>query len=255
MKIASLEQPLRLPARIAAAIMEEINAGRLQLGDRLPTEQILAESFGVSRNVVREAIAQLRSTGILYSRQGVGTVVALGQSDPTRQSQPAPGDPTLHRHAYELRAIIEAEGAALAARRADAAQLAAMSLTIERMRTCERWEQEGTDLDVGFHLAVARASGNPYIVDAIGVLAGTMRETIIVTFHRSGGIVGEVRTLTIDEHSAIRDAIARRQPDEARAAMALHIRSAAARLGYDILRDDGDIAPDGAGGTVPPAQG
>jgi DNA-binding FadR family transcriptional regulator len=243
MKIDSLEQAPRLPARIAAAIMREINEGRLKLGDRLPTEQFLAESFGVSRNVVREAIAQLRSGGILSSRQGVGTVVALGQGDPTPRNAPvAQADPSQFRHAYELRAIIEMEGAGLAARRGDAAQLRAISLTLERMQRAERWEKEGVDLDLGFHLAVARASGNPYLVSAIEGLTGPMRQTIVATRQRSGGIVGEVRTLTIDEHAAIRDAIVRRQPDAAREAMARHIRNAAARLGYDITRDDNDAA-------------
>jgi len=240
MKIASIERPTRLPARIAAAIMREINDGRLKLGDRLPTEQFLAESFGVSRNVVREAIAQLRSAGVVHSRQGLGTVVGLGHAEAARPSDlMAVTDPSHFHHVYELRAIIEMQGAALAARRGDAEQLAAISTTLERLEEAERWESEGAELDLEFHLAVARASANPYIVETIGFLSGKMRETILATRQRSGGIVGEVKALTISEHASIRDAISMRDPDAARDAMARHIRNAAARLGYDLLRDDG----------------
>lgn len=252
MKIDSIERPTRLPARIAAAIMREINDGRLKLGDRLPTEQFLAESFGVSRNVVREAIAQLRSAGAVHSRQGLGTVVGLGEADAARQSDlMAQSDPSHFHHVYELRAIIEMQGAALAARRGDAAQLAAISGTLDRLQEAERWEREGAEIDLEFHFAVARASGNPYIVETLGFLRNKMRETIVATRQRSGGIVGEVKALTISEHAAIRDAILARDGDAARRAMARHIRNAAARLGYDL--QSGELGEGEADGRARPA--
>src|SRR5687767_930743 len=64
-----------LPLRVASQISREIAAGELNPGTRLPTEQQLAEKFGVSRNVVREAIAQLRADGMVEARQGVGAFV------------------------------------------------------------------------------------------------------------------------------------------------------------------------------------
>jgi len=239
MKIDSLDRPARLPVRIATALMREINEGRLKTGDRLPTEQFLADSFNVSRNVVREAIAQLRSAGAVHSRQGFGTVVGRSESEPLRVDMAAPDDPLLFHHVYELRAIIEMEGAAFAAVRGSDAQLEAIAATVARIREAERWEREGVTMDIEFHLAVARASGNPYIVESIGFLTGKMRETIIATRERSGGIVGEVRELTISEHEAVTDAILARAPDAARDAMAAHIRNAAARLGYDITALEG----------------
>lgn len=252
MKFDLIDRPVRLPARIAEALMREINEGRLKLGDRLPTEQFLAESFGVSRNVVREAIAQLRSAGAVHSRQGVGNVVGLGQSDPSRQSERvAQNGPLLFHCVYELRAIIEPEGAALSARRGDDAQIAAIATTHDRMQEAVRWEREGVELDIDFHVAVARASANPYILDTIGFLAARMRETIAATRQRSGGIVGEVRALTISEHAAIRDAVVGRKPDEARRAMAAHVRNAAARLGYDLSRDEEGQSRDGAAPAPP----
>src|SRR5689334_12440796 len=76
MKLPAIKRQTHLPTQVAHLIMQEIAAGRLKPGDQLPTEHALAESLGVSRNVVREAIARLRSDGIVQSRQGVGAFLA-----------------------------------------------------------------------------------------------------------------------------------------------------------------------------------
>src|SRR5436190_21555567 len=65
----------RLSDRLAARLGGQIDAGRLRPGDRLPTEQRLADAHGVSRTVVREAVHQLKSRGLLRSRQGSGVYV------------------------------------------------------------------------------------------------------------------------------------------------------------------------------------
>jgi DNA-binding FadR family transcriptional regulator len=241
MRINTLDRPVRLPARIADALKREIEEGRLKPGDRLPTEQYLAQNFGVSRNVVREAIAQLRSAGLVVSRQGLGSVVAkTGEAERGFHiDMEQGGDANAFQNVYELRLAIEMQAADFAARRGDAAHLKAISQTYERMRDAERWEAEGVDLDIAFHLAIARASGNPLMEDAIGYLTGGMRQTIVATRERSGEVIGEVKRLTLDEHKAIRDAIIARDPDAARAAMLAHITNAAHRLGYDIFRGDG----------------
>lgn len=243
MRIRSLDRPTPLPARMADILVAEISSGRLRPGDRLPTEQYLAANFGVSRNVVREAIAQLRSAGLVSSRQGVGTIVVqTGGAGVAMQpaTTAVAADDTQHfRHVYEVRTLIESKAAALAACNGDAAQFSAITHTLERMQEAAQWAAEGVDLDVDFHLAVAQASGNPLIADLLTVLKERMRETIAATRRRSGGVVGEVRQLTIDEHTAIRDAIVARNPGAAQAAMARHITNAAHRLGYPLPRDTG----------------
>ena len=241
MRINALDRPARLPARIAEALTREISEGRLKPGDRLPTEQYLAENFGVSRNVVREAIAQLRSAGLVVSRQGLGSVVAkAGEAERGFYvDMEAGGDLNAFQHVYELRLGIETQAADFAARRGDAAHLEAIADVYERMRDAERWEAEGVDLDIEFHLAIARASGNPLMLEAIGFLTGGMRQTIVATRERSGEVIGEVKRLTLDEHAAIRDAILARDPGRARNAMFAHITNAAHRLGFDLFREDG----------------
>jgi DNA-binding transcriptional regulator YhcF (GntR family) len=70
-----------LPSQVAHMISDEILAGRFQAGDQLPTERELAETFGVSRNVVREAIARLRFEGAVEPRQGSGVFVLGNQAN------------------------------------------------------------------------------------------------------------------------------------------------------------------------------
>ena len=105
-----------LHKKVAAMISREIAAGRVQPGDRLPTEHELAQTFEVSRNVVREAIACLRSDGVVESRQGLGAFVVQPElrqairidTDELQQSGNL-------RSLFELRAMLEVEAAGLAA--------------------------------------------------------------------------------------------------------------------------------------------
>ena len=76
LKLGKVNRGPHLPALVASSISREIAQGRLRPGDRLPTEHALATTFGVSRNVVREAIAKLRSEGRVWSHQGRGAFVA-----------------------------------------------------------------------------------------------------------------------------------------------------------------------------------
>lgn len=248
MMFDALEPPVRLPARVADVLKREIGEGRLKPGDRLPTEKYLAQNFGVSRNVVREAIAQLRSAGLVASKQGMGTVVAgSGAERSFRLGLDGTANPSLFLHVYEMRLGVEMEAAALAALRATPAQLDHVSRTFEWLQEARRWESEGVALDISFHLAVAQASGNPLFVESIEQLTERMRETIAVTRERSGAAIGEVKRLTIDEHGAIRDAILARDPEAARRAVANHLTGAAHRLGYEMTA--APARPDATTGT------
>jgi DNA-binding FadR family transcriptional regulator len=156
MKIGPLGRTPQLPARVAAAIAAEIAEARLRVGDRLPTEHSLAEKFGVSRNVVREAIAQLRSDGVVQSRQGVGAFVINRSATPLlRIDAELMNDRLVFRNVFELRAILEIQAASLAAERADKEQLADIAAALARMRCAESWAEGGVSADLDFHYAVA----------------------------------------------------------------------------------------------------
>lgn len=247
MRIGALGRMPQLPSRVAAAITQEIAAGRLKQGDRLPPEQALADRFGVSRNVVREAIARLRSDGVVQSRQGVGAFVVGSEATAMlRIDAELMNDRLVFQNVFELRAILEIRAAGLAARRADGEQRAAVSEALERMRNAADWAVDGVAADLDFHRVVAQATGNPYIATVVGFLSGQMRQSISFMRHNRADPDGSLARMNIAEHSAIHDAILARDPAAAREAMHRHITSAARRLGYD-LSDGAELSEDAAG--------
>ncbi|WP_131196716.1 FadR/GntR family transcriptional regulator [Lichenihabitans psoromatis] len=239
MALDTLDRRPHLPSRIAEAIQREIAEGRLQLGDRLPGEQILAVTFGVSRNVVREAIARLRSDGVVQSRQGVGAFVVRSAATPSlRIDLEALNDRVLFTNVFELRAMLEVRAAGLAAKRGTAAQRAAITAALHRMRGKEKRGDAGVDADLDFHRAVALATGNDYIAKVVSFVSEHMRESIFATRMRPGVAIDTIVDITIAEHEDIHAAIMAGSPNAAREAMGRHITNAAQRVGITISTDD-----------------
>lgn len=242
-KISLLGRTPQLPSRVANVISAEIAEGRLRQGDRLPTEQALAERFGVSRSVIREAVARLRSDGLVQSRQGVGVfVVGSEEAGTLRIDADLLSDRTVFQNVFELRAILEIRASGLAAARATDEQLAMMTEAFERMCGVAKWEEGGVTADLDFHRAIAAASGNSYIASIVGMLTAQMRQSIMFMRQNIIDPAKHLTAMNIAEHAAIHDAILQRNPQEARAAMRAHITAAAERLGYplhdEVLRSE-----------------
>jgi GntR family transcriptional repressor for pyruvate dehydrogenase complex len=236
--IASLLRVPQSPFRVAAGIKAEILAGRLHGGDRLPTEMVLSERFGVSRSVVREAIAGLRSDGVVRSQQGVGTFVAAPHETATlRIDADLTTDRLVFRNVFEMRAILEIKGAALAALRASGEQRQRITEAFERMRNATAWPDEGVTADLDFHRCVAIASCNPYIEMVVGFLAGQMRQSIMFMRQNQFDPSGDLVLTNIAEHSAIYNALMKRDARAAGLTMRTHLMAAAGRLGYDVSPD------------------
>ena len=225
MQLGELDRPGNLPSRVASLISTEIAENRLKPGDRLPTEQELAEMLGVSRNVVREAIARLRSDGVVHSRQGAGVFVETQAQSILRINPKELEDQAAFRKLFELRRILECEAAALAAERRTETEMEAITAALERLR------QPGLQIeaDIAFHRAVARATDNNYITTFVNFISEQVRTSIAIAQEKLDPAVN-ARILST-EHGAIHDAILTRRPSLARAAMRRHISNAAARLG------------------------
>ncbi|TIM65531.1 MAG: FadR family transcriptional regulator, partial [Mesorhizobium sp.] len=134
-----------LPHRVASHLSREIEGG-------------------VSRNVVREAIAQLRADGMIEARQGVGAfVMAPEQRTAIRIDREALKDQRNMEQLFELRSILETESATFAAARCASDDLDAIKAALDRMGGEERWEDGSIEADLLFHRAIARATGNSYI--------------------------------------------------------------------------------------------
>lgn len=221
-EFASLGRPENLPDEIAHQIRQRILGGTFQPGERLATEYELAQTFAVSRNVVREAIARLKLSGYVETRRGTGTFVSHDVG--LRNFEILPVD-LLQINAleqvYQLRVEIESGAAALAARCRTASQLEAIRLALERVDEAGQDWRRGTDTALDFHYAVGQATNNPYFIRLMAHMSHAIRGAVSTLRYTSTGTerIAEVS----QEHHAIFDAIAAGDSDAARNAMYRHL--------------------------------
>jgi DNA-binding FadR family transcriptional regulator len=218
-----------LPERIAAQIGREISEGRIAPGQKLPTEHLLSKTFGVSRSVVREAIAHLRNEGLVETRQGVGAFATdIERRHSIRIEQDNLADRASFDSLFQLRLPLEIEAAGLAAVHHTAEDLAKLDETLAQMSGAAKWTDEGILADLAFHRQVAAATQNEYFLMFLGFI--TERIHLAINAARATAILEEIVEVTIAEHVAIRDAIATRDPNIARQAMRTHLIRAAGRI-------------------------
>ena len=224
----SLGRPENLPDEIAQQLRARILNESLAPGQRLPTEQELGAQFAVSRNVVREAIARLKLTGLVETRHGVGTFVC---SDIAMRPFEVSHDDLLELsqliQVHQLRVEIESGAAALAATHRTKQQLELLQQALKRVDQDSGDWQAAAHSAVDFHLAVAQAANNPYFVRIMGHLSHVIHNAVRTFRFR---ITGTPRIDEIgDEHLNIVDAIARQDSAAARLAMRTHLDNAMAR--------------------------
>ncbi|RWX81829.1 FadR family transcriptional regulator [Neorhizobium lilium] len=236
MAVADFNQIRRsehLPARIAAQIGKEISEGRIAPGEKLPTEHLLSKTFGVSRSVVREAIAQMRNEGLVETRQGVGAFATDTQHRHSiRIEQDNLADRGSFRSLFQLRLPLEIEAAGLAAVHHTADDLAKLDETLGRMSGADKWTDEGIVADLAFHRQVAAATQNEYFLMFLGFVAERIH--LAINAARETAVLEEIVEITIAEHVAIRDAIATGDPVKARDAMRRHLIGAADRVDLKV---------------------
>ncbi|KGD87636.1 GntR family transcriptional regulator [Rhizobium sp. YS-1r] len=222
-----------LPARIAAEISREISEGRIAPGQKLPTEHLLAKTFGVSRSVVREAIAQLRNEGLVETRQGIGAFATeIERRQSIRIEQGNLSDPDSFRSLFQLRMALEVEAAGLAAIHHTLDDLAKLDEALAQMTGAEKWTEQGIVADLAFHRLVASATRNEYFLQFISFIAERIH--VAINAARATAILEEIVEITIAEHVAIRDAIATRDPAKAKKVMRYHLEGAASRLNLQL---------------------
>jgi GntR family transcriptional regulator, transcriptional repressor for pyruvate dehydrogenase complex len=218
-----------LPSQVSRMISDEILAGRFRGGDRLPTERELAETFGVSRNVIREAIARLTFEGAVEPRQGSGVFVLGNPANSVlRLDAEILRDRSLFANLFELRSILEVEAAGLAAARCRRKHLKAIVAALQRLYDSQRTPQ-AVDADLEFHRAIARASNNVYVAIFVNFISEHVRASIARANERVDVTVRE--RINKEEHAAIYEAIKAKDVERARESMRRHIGKAMGRLG------------------------
>jgi DNA-binding FadR family transcriptional regulator len=218
-----------LVGEVSERITADINRGVLPPGARLPTEREMMLSLGVSRTVVREAVAQLRANGLVTTRQGLGAFVAedalVRPLRILRSELRVIGDLI---HLTELRLAVEVESAALAAERARSEEIYRIAAAIDEIDVAIERGEGGANEDFAFHREIALSTGNPHFPRMLDFLG-----QYIIPRKAIGSPTPDrdyLRKIQ-GEHRAMYDAIARRDPEGARAATRRHLSNSRERLG------------------------
>jgi DNA-binding FadR family transcriptional regulator len=220
-----------LTSMLVEAVTERIQSGQYRKGDQLPTEKDLIEEFGVSRTVVREAIANLKAGGLVATRQGKGAFVRDEGVRAFRIAEENLGLVEEVLEALELRIAIESEAAALAARRRSPENLGRIAAAAEAMDRAVEAGEPTVDLDIAFHRAIAQATGNRHFLGLFNYLGEVLVPRARVPTHEydAATLQDYLRRIS-GEHHQIVAAIEDGDSDAARAALRMHLGGSRDRL-------------------------
>lgn len=215
----------KLADMVIDTLRKRIGTGEFGPGAKLPTESQLTAHFGVSRTVVREALAALAAEGTVQSRQGAGVfVLANATSAFTSIAGEGSNKISVALNVLEVRMGIEIEAAGLAARRRSASQDAAIQ---------EAWNEFGRQLqkgqptggsDFAFHRAIAAATNNPFyseVLDALG--SRTIPCDVASPWGTESTLTYDYQAGLHEEHRRILSAISAQDITAAREAMREHL--------------------------------
>ncbi len=217
---------------VAESLAEKIGSGALSPGAQLPTEAELCKEYDVSRTVVREAVARLRSDGMIIPQQGRGMFVSEAPA-PRRFSIPDEALKTLPETIalLELRLSVEVEAAGLCAERRTEDEARSLRLIMEQV-DAQHGDPTAVQIhyDYDFHLAIAKATTNEFIHGFLVYL----RPMIVPRFQLGHIVAADLRETYYarihTEHEAIVGAITLRDGPAAREAMRSHLSNSLERL-------------------------
>src|ERR1035437_516676 len=221
----------KLMYELVDTISESIRTSVLRPGDKLPTESVIMAEHGVSRTVVREAITGLNAAGLIETRHGIGSFV---RAVPTGLEFRVDAAAILTVQdvlaMLELRISLETEAAALAAARRNDGYLEQMRLALNSFDDNLARGGDTVAADFQFHLQIAYCTGNRYFADIMSYLGtNTLPRTRVDAVQTAAARMQYLRIIN-GQHESIFDAILRRDPEGARAAMRAHLTGSRERL-------------------------
>ena len=230
-----------LAETVIRELSNRIDIGTYRPGEKLPSEQELCKEFGVSRPVIREAVASLRLGGRLIARQGVGVFVVeqdvkqIGYALST-----AVDDVRAAAHVLELRLGVETESVARAAERRSPTSMADITEAFDRFNALDGSDLEAeAQADFAFHMAIARATNNPHFTQLLEALGPEIISDLHLKHGQSTGKSGMAHIKKIGrEHGAILSAISMGDVSGARSALRKHLEESLSR--YQRLVQSGD---------------
>ncbi|HTJ56460.1 MAG TPA: FadR/GntR family transcriptional regulator [Devosiaceae bacterium] len=227
-----------LVKQVSNNLRSQIVAGHFQIGDKLPSQSLLAANFVVSRTVVREAIASLQADGLVESHQGAGVFV-IAQASPS----PLPFHAIDHARIssllemLELRTAVEIEAAALAAQRRSPAQEEAIFRAHQGFAALIAKKEPSTAADFAFHRAIAEATNNPRFPEFLDLLGLSAIPRAALKAEGAEAVRTTYLDKIVEEHRQIAQAISAGDELAAREAMRAHLRGSQRR--YRSLIQDG----------------
>jgi DNA-binding FadR family transcriptional regulator len=222
-----------LTEKVVDTLSDEIRRGALRPGDRIPTETEMMKRLAVSRSVVREAISRLQAAKVVETRHGIGTfVLTPGKDEPVQLPLSDLSSMLDVMAIIEFRIDVESASAAWAALRRTEQHLKQIASTLDHFEA--ELERGSTDVlahDIGFHLQIAKASGNRYFHDVLSQLGRSVSPRTRLGSAEIAELdhIGHMRQV-LSEHRMIYGAIVRQDADDARATMRMHLSNSRERL-------------------------
>jgi len=218
-------------------ISSSIRSGRFPAGARLPAERDLVTMFKTSRQTIREAIYRAELIGLIEVRHGAGSFVIA--SEPQAADKPVGELIKIEAgkvgELFEIRRALEGWCASAAAKVGSKPHLDAMKARLDAMSALDVGTDEWEEHDVGFHAAIAAATGNPLAVRMMDML----RDSFWAYFRLKRFIPTREETARIWQlHAEVYDAVRARSPDRARAAIIAHMDFVEAKLAESLEQFD-----------------
>lgn len=225
------ERRPKLSERVVAALRSQLLAGAFEAGQKLPTENQLAETYGVSRTVIREAIATLAADDLVEPRQGAGVFVIEHPARAFGSISADIGNKISNAiNVLEVRMGIEIESAGLAALRRNSAQEAQIQEAFFEFERLLDQRLATGKVDFDFHRAIAAATNNPFYVEVLDALGSrTIPCDITSPWGTESILTHEYQVGLQREHLVIMNAISAGDADGARAAMRAHLSASQER--------------------------
>ena len=254
-RINAVVRPQSLADETYRQLLLQLDMGLWRVGEKLPPEKALSESFGVSRPILREALARLKADGRVESRQGAGAVVAernkisafriadvraavvsgtTAAQDGNANANARAAD-VAEREMLELRQIVESGAAELAAARRTPSQLAVIAAAVDAMDRAVATRADGSDADDACHNAIAAATGNGQLAKFVEFLGAQFSASRKVTWDQAGYGIGITELGQIDHH-AILDAIVVGNAALAKSLAHTHVQRAIDRVSVRQLK-------------------
>ncbi|MDA8874269.1 FadR family transcriptional regulator [Winogradskyella sp.] len=206
--------------QVISGIKELINLKNLEPGEKLPSERMLSDKFGVSRGLIREAIQKLEVYGLLKSKPQSGTFIAdigviamNGMIDDILRLENQD-----FKSLVETRILLELKTVRLAALRRTEDDLLNMKAALNAYKEKVINGQDAVQEDLLFHLAIAKATGN----STINTFMLMITPQIITNFEEYHVCDKGLATKGIEEHQKIYDAIEQQNPQLAKKMMKKH---------------------------------